>query len=165
MPRPQTFMAAAALLLPVAPAGADPHDYLVVERAVDVARPAAAVWRTAGDICFIGKMLDISCTVEGGSGGPGSLRRLNGNILEAIVARTPTSYTYSQLEGPRAGTDYHGTLAVAAAGARRSRLTYTVVIDRERLPASTNAADYQKAIADRFQAALDKARTLVEAAR
>lgn len=154
-----------ALLLTAAPAAVQARDYLVVERAVEVARPADAVWRTAGDACFIGRMLDIACTLEAGQGDVGSLRRLGPSIVEAIVARTPFSYTYSQPEGPRAGTDYHGTLQVREAGAGRSRLVYTLVIDAARLPAGTERSAYRKSLADRFQGALEKARTLIEGAR
>lgn len=146
-----------------APSYAAERDYLTVVRTVDVSQSADKVWKQIGDFCFISKMIDIPCSIESGKGDVGTVRLLNnGAIVEAMVARTPYSYTYSQPVGSRANTDYHGTLAVEAAGKNKSKISYTLVIDRARLPANTNMAEYQKALEDRFQGAIAKAKSIVE---
>ena len=150
-----------ALLFTIAgPAAA--RDYLRVE-AIDVlAEPADVAWKRLGDFCEVSELLDATCKIESGDGGPGTVRVLNGVTVETLVARTPHSYTYSQVEGSRAGTDYHGTIAVEPISKHRSRVIYTLVIDRSRLPAGTNTADYEKQLQERFQGAVNRAKVLIE---
>lgn len=138
------------------------RDYVVVERTVDVAGSADQVWKKIGDFCFIGKMLDFTCEIEVGSGGIGTVRRLNGTIVETMVAHSARSYTYSQPEGPRAGTDYHGTLSVDPISRNSSRISYTLIVDQAKLAQDVDRQKYKKAIEDRFQGAIDKAKSLVE---
>jgi Polyketide cyclase / dehydrase and lipid transport len=139
------------------------RDYLTIVKTIEIAKPADVVWKRVGDYCEVGELLAFTCKIESGDGGVGTIRRLNGTMIESLVARTPYSYTYSQLEGPRAGTDYHGTMAVEPLSKSRSRMVYTVVIDRGRLPAGTDLADYQKQLEDRFQGVVVKAKGLIEA--
>ncbi len=162
----RTIFGGAVLALSIATSGlAADRDYLTVEKTIEVARPADAVWKRFGDYCGIGELLDFKCSIEAGKGEVGTLRRLNGNMVESLVGKTAHSYTYSQLEGPRAGTDYHGTMAVEALGPNRSKLVYTVTIDRGRLPAGTNMAEYQKALEDRFLGVIVRAKSIIEGQR
>ena len=149
-------------LVCASPARASAQDYLTVQRTAEVERSADEAWARIGDFCAAGELLDMTCTIDSGDGGVGTIRRLNGITVEPMVARTPHSYTYSQIEGGRANTDYHGTLAVEAIGRSRSRIVYTLVIDRSRLPAATDLDAYQKALEDRFQGVVDRAKELLE---
>lgn len=149
-------------LLSGLPAHAEGRDYLAVVRTIDIAHPADNAWKRIGDFCYIGELLDVSCAIESGTGNAGTVRVLNGAIVEALVGRTTYSYTYSQPEGPRANTDYHGTLAVEPTGSASSRIVYTLVIDRARLPAATDAAEYQRALEQRFDGALARAKALID---
>lgn len=152
-------------LIGTAPTFAAPHDYLTVVRRTEVARSADVAWARLGDFCELGELLPAECTIVSGSGDVGTLRRLNSVSVEALVARTPRSYTYSQIEGARANTDYHGTMAVEAIGDNRAAIIYTLVIDRGRLPPGTDLADYQKQLEIRFQGVVDRAKTILEAQR
>jgi hypothetical protein len=159
----KSFASAIVLALLVGVSSAStPRDYLVVERSANVARPAEAVWKELGDFCYIGKLLDLTCSIESGSGGVGTVRRLNDTIFETMIAHSPRSYTYSQPQGPRANIDYHGTLAVEAINERASRIVYTIVLDSAKLPPGTDTEVYRKAIEDRFQKAVDRAKALLE---
>ena len=149
-------------LLCTSPTLASAQDYLTVQRSAEVERSADDAWGRIGDFCAAGELLDVNCAIDSGDGGVGTIRRLNGVTLEPMVARTPYSYTYSQIEGGRANTDYHGTLAVEPIGESRSRIVYTLVIDRSRLPAGTDLLAYQKAMEDRFQGVVDRAKELLE---
>jgi hypothetical protein len=161
----KTLRLAVLALLCAAPTFAAARDYLTVQRTVEVARSADFAWKRLGDFCELGELLDTECKIESGNGGVGTVRRLNGVTVEALVARTPYSFTYSQVEGARANTDYHGTIAVEPIGKSRSRILYTLVIDRSRLPAGTDLADYQKQLEDRFQGAIVRAKSLLEKQR
>ena len=141
---------------------ASAQDYLTVQRTAEVERSADEAWGRIGDFCAAGELLDMTCTIDSGDGGVGTIRRFNGVAVEPMVARTPYSYTYSQIEGGRANTDYHGTLAVEPIGVSRSRIVYTLVVDRSRLPAGTDLATYQKSMEDRFQGVVDRAKELLE---
>jgi hypothetical protein len=159
----KTLGVALLALTSAVPASAAGHDYMVVVRTVDVAGSADAAWARLGDFCAIGELLPAECRIESGDGGVGTVRRLNGVTVEPLIARTPYSYTYSQVEGSRANTDYHGTLAVEPLGNERARIVYTLVIDRSRLPAGTNVIEYQKQLETRFQGVVDRAKVTVEA--
>ena len=157
--------AALLVLCCTAPTFAAAHDYMTVVRTAEVARSADVAWKRFGDFCAVGELLPAECKVESGNGAAGTVRRLNGVTVEPLVARTTYSYTYSQIEGSRANTDYHGTLAVEPIGKNRARIVYTLVIDRSRLPAGTDLLGYQKQLEDRFQGVVDRAKSILEAQR
>ena len=159
---PRLFNVCCWLLFSASSTIASAQDYLTVQRTVEVERSADAAWARFGDFCAAGELLDLTCTIDSGDGGVGTIRRFNGVTVEPMVSRTPYSYTYSQIEGGRANTDYHGTLAVEPIGESRSRIIYTLVIDRSRLPAGTDLADYQRTMEDRFQGVVDRAKELLE---
>lgn len=149
----------------VTPGVAAAHDYLTVVRTADVARSADVAWKRLGDFCALGELLPAECKIESGTGEVGTVRRLNGVTVEPMVARTRYSYTYSQIGGTRANTDYHGTLAAEPISRNRARIIYTLVIDRARLPPGTDLADYQKKLEERFQGVVDRAKTILEKQR
>ena len=152
---------------PPAPLSAPQTDYIVVRLTADVAASADKVWAKIGDYCFLGQLLSVTCDyVPGtGTGGMGTIRRLNGVTFEPQIARTPYSYTYSQIEGARKGMDYHGTMGVEPIDRTHSRIVYALIIDLSKLPPNVDKATIKPALVTRFQGVIDKAKTLVEADR
>jgi len=138
-------------------------DYVVIQRQVNVNRPAAAVWKRVGDYCAIAEWLKVTCDYASGSGEIGSVRRINGANLEPMVAKTEFSYTYWQTAGNMAPMAYHGTLAVEQDGADKSKLVYTLFYDQAAMASDATRASERERLTSRFQAALDTMKTLAEA--
>jgi len=153
------------LILFVLLGGATMHaaDYVVIQRQVNVNRPAAAVWKRVGDYCAIAEWLKVTCDYASGSGEIGSVRRINGANLEPMVAKTEFSYTYWQTAGNMAPMGYHGTLAVEQDGADKSKLVYTLFYDQAAMASDATRASERERLTSRFQAALDTMKTLAEA--
>jgi len=148
----------AALLLAAGPALGQtpaPADWTSLRLTAEIARPAAVAWKAIGgdDWCGIGKYLDVTCRIDSGDGGLGSLRTINGALVEIVVARTPLSYTYAQ---PFTPIFYHGTLAVEPVDAGHSRLVYSLIWNQNALPDAKARADANNGRKVRFQAAVDK---------
>lgn len=120
---------AVGVLLAGAPAQAGDFTVIRIER--EVARPAAQAWaRIGADYCAIGAWMKTSCTYTSGQGEVGTVRQIAGRVNEVLVARTPASYTYADVD-PR--LLYHGTLALEPVDASRSRIVYTLVYNAEPL--------------------------------
>lgn len=153
------LLAAAA----AAPAAAPAPDYVMIRREVVVDRPAAEIWAKVGGWCTIAHWLDVKCETVAGSGDVGSVRRLNGTTLEAMVGRTPLSYTYWQLAGAMAATGYHGTLAAEPIDAGHTRLTYTLFYDQAALPSDAVRASEHARLDQRFVAPLERMKQMAEA--
>ncbi len=121
----------AAIVCALATAGgARAADYTTVKVETMVDRPIEAVWPKVGGFCQIGDWLKrLPCVLTSGTGDLGSVRKLNGTIVEVMVAQTRYSYTYAQ---PDNKIMYHGTLAAEAAdGGKKTRLIYSLVYDQE----------------------------------
>lgn len=104
-----------------------PAEWTSLIISADIAKPADIAWQRIGgnDWCGIAKYLDVqSCTIASGKGEVGSIRIINGTVMEIAVARTAHSYTYAQ---PLGNNFYHGTMAVEAVDASHSRLVYTML--------------------------------------
>jgi hypothetical protein len=155
------ILAAATLLIGSAPAIAS--DYVVIRKQILVDRPADAVWRRIGGFCAIADWLNLTCELVSGTGDVGSVRRLNGEIVEPMVGRTARSYTYGQSAGTMAGFDYHGTLAVEPEGPKRARILYTIVYDAARMPSDAVRKAQFERIGPRFQGAIETMKVLAEA--
>ena len=110
--------------------GALAADYTTVKVETTVDRPIEAVWPKVGGFCQIGDWLKrLPCVLTSGTGDLGSVRKLNGTIVEVMVAQTRYSYTYAQ---PDNKILYHGTLAAEPAdGGKKTRLIYSLVYDQE----------------------------------
>jgi hypothetical protein len=148
--------AAAAVLAMGGVAQAAPADWVTLRVTANIAKPANTAWKLVGgeDWCGIAKYLAIkSCHIDKGTGDVGSLRTINGSILEIAVARTPLSYTYAQ---PESDTFYHGTMAVVPVDAAHSRLVYTMIWNQAVLPTPKDRTDALEGRRTRFQAAVDK---------
>jgi hypothetical protein len=112
-----------------APAPAATPEYISIVQAIHVDRPPETVWRKVGGYCDLGAMLKISCIYTAGDGGIGTNRLLAGRINEVMVARTSTSYTYTQ---PLSPDSYHGTVEILPEGSG-SKIIYTIFHDASAL--------------------------------
>jgi hypothetical protein len=156
----KTAMIAAAFVV-AGTAGAlaqtpQPANWTTLKLTANIAKPAATAWKLVGgqDWCGIAKYLDVkSCKIDSGKGEVGSLRTINGSIVEIAVARTPLSYTYAQ---PFTPIFYHGTMAVEPVDATHSRLVYSLVWNQTAVGDAKAQADARASRQQRFQAAVDK---------
>ena len=71
-------------------------DYYRLELDVAINKPAAEVWSKVGGYCDISEWLSLDCEITQGDGGIGTVRVLNGTIVEPMVAQTELSYGYTQ---------------------------------------------------------------------
>jgi hypothetical protein len=157
------MLVAATLVAGTGPATA--ASYVVIRKETTVDRPADAVWKRIGDYCAIGEWLKRKCEYIAGSGDVGTIRQLDGETQEPMIAKTEHSYTYGQTKGAMSTFAYNGTLAVEPLGAKRSKLVYTIIYDGALMPSD----EVRKAQADRiglrFEGALQTMKTLAEARR
>jgi hypothetical protein len=153
------LMAASLLALGVTAAQAQtaqPANWATLTMTADIANSADAAWDRIGgnDWCGIAKYLDVqSCSITLGHGEVGSLRLINGSIVEIAVSRTAHSYTYAQ---PFTPIFYHGTMAVERVDATHSRLVYTLIWNQTAVGDAKAQADARESRHKRFQAAVDK---------
>ena len=105
-------------------------DYYRLELDIAVNKPAAEVWSKVGDYCDISEWLGLDCEITQGDGGVGTVRVLNGTIVEPMVAQTELSYGYTQpvTEGEYY-TLYHGFMEARPVSETTSKLIYTVMWD------------------------------------
>jgi hypothetical protein len=135
---------------------AQPAKWVTLTMTANISKPANVAWERIGgnDWCGIAKYLDVkSCTITSGHGEVGSLRLINGSIVEIAVARTAHSYTYAQ---PFTPIFYHGTMAVEPVDAHHSKLVYTLIWNQTAVGDAKAQADALKSRHTRFQAAVDK---------
>lgn len=151
-------------LTPVFAAASDaPADYVTIVRHAQINRPAAQVWKRVGGYCAIAEWLGVTCTYQSGSGELGSVRIINGNILEVMVAASSLSYTYWQTKGAMAPAGYHGTIAIVPRGKHRSTVVYTLVYNQDAFPTEAERTAQRERLATRFQGACDAIKKLAEA--
>jgi hypothetical protein len=154
---------------PAAPAAAPPADATVVAKPtytsiameIDVARPAADVWKRIGKYCDIGEWFRIPCTITQGKDGEfGAVRSVANEIL---VGKTELSYTYTQpVRAGRPYDLYHGTLEARPVTATTSKLVYTLVYDNSMMADdAARAADRQRRTTT-FTTALQNMKILAE---
>jgi len=140
-------------------------EYVRIELAIDINKPAAEVWSKVGDYCDIAEWAGLACVVTSGDGGMGTVRDLaGGRILEILVAQTELSYGYTQptVEGQFYNL-YHGFMEARPLTDATSRMHYTLVYD------VSNLADQAAKDADMarrrgtFENALAKMKEIAEA--
>jgi len=143
-------------------AAADPN-YYRLELDVAVDRPAAEVWARIGGYCDITEWLGLDCEITQGDGGIGTVRVLNGTIVEPMVGQTELSYGYTQpvVEG-QYYTLYHGYLEARPVTGSTSRLIYTMMWDISQSSEEEVVATVERRRVA-FQAALDKMKAIAEA--
>lgn len=143
-------------------AAAEPN-YYRLELETTVNRPAAEVWSDIGGYCDISEWLDLDCEITQGDGGIGTVRVLNGKIVEPMVARTELSYGYTQpvVEGEYY-TLYHGFLEARAVSDTTTRLIYTIMWDISQLSEDEKNSNIERR-RSLFTNALAKMKEIVEA--
>lgn len=129
-------------------------DFAVIEIRATVARRPEVVWELIGGFFDLGKWLDVECARVAGEGGIGSIRAINGAIVEPLVGATSRSYTYAQTDGPMAALHYHGTLACEPAEGGASAIVYTLVYDQSTSGPDERAANRSR-IEGRFGAVVE----------
>ena len=153
------LIVAAMLGLGLGSAGAQtpqPADWTTLTFTADLNKNADMAWERIGgnDWCAIAKFLDIkSCVIDSGKGEVGSIRTINGTVVENVVARTAHSYTYAQ---PFTPIFYHGTLAVEPVDRSHSKLVYTLIWNQAEVGDVAAQAGAREGRKTRFQAAVDK---------
>lgn len=152
----------AATLLTTA-ANAAEFDSVSVEEEVNAS--AEATWQKIGDFCAPAIWLKAECEIVGGPKGRGelgSIRRLHSAVFEnreAMVSRTPLSYTYGVIDSK---VYYHGTLQVAPAGEGKAKITYTQFYDAESLKTPEAKAAERENRRTRMVRSTDGMKVLVE---
>lgn len=127
--------AAALLATPAVAAG----DYVSIVQEATVKAPAGTVWKKVGGYCDIGTWLKTTCEITQGTDRElGAVRRIAGRIDEVIVARTPLSYTYADVD-PK--ILYHGTVEVRPVDAKTSKIVYSLFFDQASIPADQREAN------------------------
>lgn len=147
------------------PALAAEPDYRTIRMEIDVAKPAAEVWKKVGSYCDISNWLGVDCKITAGDGSIGTVRALRGGaVIEILVASTPLSYGYTQpaVEGKFYNL-YHGHIEARPVTATTSKLLYTLFVDESDKPdAAAKDADVATRRA-RFEGALKKMKEIAEA--
>lgn len=139
-------------------------DFAVVQREIEVDKPAAEVWAKVGDYCAISVWLDLDCSYVFGTGDVGTNRALaGGRIEEVMVAQTDHSYTYIQTVGNMAERHYTGTLNVEPVTDTTSRILYTLVWDEAGYATDEERATARTNFETRFQTAIETMKALAEA--
>lgn len=139
-------------------------EYTTIRMEIDVARPAAEVWAKVGGYCDISQWLAVDCTITSGNGGIGTVRALRGGqVKEILVGRTDLSYGYTQpaREGQFYNL-YHGYLEAQPAGAKATKLIYTLVLDESDKPDQAAREADVAARRTRFEGALRNMKALAE---
>src|SRR5688572_12611734 len=101
---------AAAAALALTATGAKAADYVSIVQEAAINAPAETVWQKVGGYCDIGAWLKTTCEITSGTDREvGAVRKIAGRVVEVIVAKTPLSYTYADVD-PK--ILYHGTIEV-----------------------------------------------------
>jgi hypothetical protein len=108
---------------------AEPN-YYRLELDIIIDKPASVVWAKVGDYCDISEWAGLDCQITQGDGDIGTVRVLNGTIVEPMVARTELAYGYTQpvVEGEYY-TLYHGFMEARPVTDQTTRLIYTMMWD------------------------------------
>lgn len=132
-------LAAAAAVLGIAGSAQAAGDYVSIRQETAVNAPADVAWAKVKPYCDIGTWLKAPCEITAGKDGEvGAVRKIAGRIEEVIVATTPTSYTYADID-PK--ILYHGTIEVQPTGKSTSKFIYTLFFDQASIPAEQREAN------------------------
>ncbi len=120
-------------------------NYQRLELEITVNKPAAEVWSKVGGYCDISVWLNLDCEITQGDGGIGTVRVLNGTIVEPMTALTELSYGYTQpvVEGEYY-TLYHGFIEARPVSETTSKLIYTVMWDTSQLSEDEIKAGFER---------------------
>lgn len=142
--RLQLFLTGLVALIAFGTAVAQP-DYYRLELEIAIEKPAAEVWSKVGGYCDISEWLGLDCEITQGDGGIGTVRVLNGTIVEPMVAQTELSYGYTQpvVEGEYYSL-YHGFMEVRPVSETASKVIYTVMWDTSQSSSAEAKADIER---------------------
>lgn len=159
-------MATAMIAAPAFAQTAKP-EYVAIKMEIDVAKPAADVWKKIGGYCDISKWIaagrEVPCEVTSGDGGVGTVRVIAGRVTEVLTAKTDLGYGYTQpnVEGKFYNL-YHGFLEAKPVDAKSSKLLYTLMLDvSDKADQAAKDADV-KGRRTQFEAALKNMKALAE---
>jgi hypothetical protein len=166
------LLAGASLAQPPAiPAAAPPAGVMVatpayasVHMEVDVNKSATEAWARVGKFCDLGEWLRAPCVITSGADGQlGAVRTIAGRIIEVLVGKGPTSYSYTQPVGSNTAPYnlYHGTLQAIAVTPTTSKLTYDIFQDNSMIPEANREATMTR-LRTQFQGALASMKILAE---
>jgi hypothetical protein len=143
-------------------ASAQPN-YYRLELEIAVNKPAAEVWSKVGSYCDISEWMGLDCEITQGDGGIGTVRVLNGTIVEPMVAQTELSYGYTQpvVEG-QYYTLYHGFMEARPVSETTSKLIYTMMWDTSQVSEEKIDAGVERR-RNIFTGALAKMKEIAEA--
>lgn len=138
--RPFAGLAACAAALSLAGAAqAAPGDYVTIVQETTINVPAETAWAKVKGYCDIGAWLKAPCEITAGKDGElGALRKIAGRVEEVIVAVTPMSYTYADID-PK--ILYHGTVEIRPVDKKSSKLIYSLFYDQTSIPAEGREAN------------------------
>lgn len=133
------FAACAAALSLAGAAHAAPGDYVSIVQETAINAPAATAWAKLRGYCDIGAWLKAPCEITAGKDGElGALRKIAGRVEEVIVAVTPMSYTYADINP---AILYHGTVEIRPVDRKTSKLVYSLFFDQTSIPAEQRVAN------------------------
>lgn len=137
--RPLAGLAAGAAALSLAGAAQAAGDYVSIVQETTLNVPAETAWAKVKGYCDIGAWLKTTCEITQGKDGElGALRKIAGRIEEVIVAVTPMSYTYADID-PK--ILYHGTVEVRPVSKTSSKLVYSLFFDQTSVPVEQREAN------------------------
>lgn len=137
--RPLAGLAAGAAALSLAGAAQAAGDYVSIVQETTLNVPAETAWAKVKGYCDIGAWLKTTCEITQGKDGElGALRKIAGRIEEVIVAVTPMSYTYADID-PK--ILYHGTVEIRPVSKTSSKLVYSLFFDQTTVPADQREAN------------------------
>lgn len=114
-------------------------DYVSIVQETAVNAPAEKVWQKVGGYCDIAGWLKTTCEITSGTDREvGAVRKIAGRVVEVIVAKTPMSYTYADVD-PK--ILYHGTVEVRPVDKKTSKIVYTLFFDQSSIPAEQQQAN------------------------
>jgi len=120
-------------------AQAAPGDYVSIVQETVIDLPAETAWARMKGYCDIGAWMKTTCEITAGKDGEvGALRKIAGRIEEVIVAVTPLSYTYADINP---AILYHGTVEVRPIDKKSSKLVYSLFFDQTTVPAEQREAN------------------------
>ena len=132
-------LAASAAALGLATSAHAAGEYVSIVQTTTVNAPADVAWAKVKPYCDIGKWLKAPCEITSGKDGEvGAVRKIAGRVEEVIVATTPTSYTYADID-PK--ILYHGTVEVQPLTTTTSKFVYTLFFDQSSIPAEQREAN------------------------
>ncbi|HEX7886746.1 MAG TPA: SRPBCC family protein [Phenylobacterium sp.] len=128
---------AAALGLAGAAQAGPSYVSIVQETMLEV--PAETAWAKVKGYCQLGAWLKTSCDITSGKDGElGAIRKIGERTEEVIVAVTPFSYAYADVDPQMF---YHGAVEVRHVSRTRSKLIYSLFFDQASTPTEQRPAD------------------------